>query len=112
MLSACVFWTVPRISACQAEAFDIGRLEIAILEQARDYSNLSTDEEILAELQHFGGKTNLIDFTEDFLIALFFASESAEAENGRVVLHWPDPKRIIKPRGMNNRVVFQKSVIR
>ena len=30
------------------------------------------DFEILTEIQHYGGKTNLIDFTTDYLVALFF----------------------------------------
>ena len=31
----------------------------------------SEELEILTELQHYGGTTNLIDFTTDYLIALF-----------------------------------------
>ena len=39
--------------------------------------NESVDFEILTELQHYGGKTNLIDFTTDYLIALFFACDGS-----------------------------------
>ena len=98
-------------SDSQNEAFDIGRLELEILEQVRDYSTVTDDVEILAELQHFGGKTNLIDFTEDLLIAFFFASADDETTDGRIILHWPDSNKVVKPRGTNNRVVFQKSVL-
>lgn len=44
------------------------------------------DSEILAKLQHYGGKTNLIDFTADFLVALFFACEGADHMDGRIIL--------------------------
>ena len=42
--------------------------------------------EILTELQHYGGRTNLIDFTTDYLIAIFFACAGHPEENGRVIL--------------------------
>ena len=56
-----------------------------------DYSELkpiiNSDElEILTELQHYGGKTNLIDFTTDYLIAIFFACAGHPTEDGRVIL--------------------------
>lgn len=44
------------------------------------------DFQILATLQHYGGKTNLIDFTEDFLVALFFACEGEDHRDGRIIL--------------------------
>ena len=40
---------------------------VELTEKARDF-------EILTEIQHYGGKTNLIDFTTDYFIALFFAN--------------------------------------
>lgn len=57
------------------------------------------DLEILAELQHYGAATCLIDFTTNFLIALFFASAKPEKQavrnsGGRVfivdLLHTPN----------------------
>ena len=42
--------------------------------------------ELLTELQHYGGKTNLIDFTIDYLIAIFFACSGEPKEDGRVFL--------------------------
>ena len=38
---------------------------------------------ILANLQHHGFKTNLIDFTSDFLVALFFACDEEEDATGQ-----------------------------
>ena len=92
------------------EAFDITRVEEEMLADARRYTTLEGDEEILTEIQHFGGKTNLVDFTADFLIALFFASVEKEQTDGRVVLHWPEPESVLRPKHTMNRIVSQRSV--
>ena len=79
------------------------------------YTQKTDDFEILTEIQHFGGKTNLLDFTTDYRIALFFACDSSPFKDGRVILQdrngaikdWiiepcdPDPK---------SRVRVQKSI--
>ena len=78
------------------EAFDITRVEEEMVADARRYTTLAGDEEILTEIQHFGGETNLIDFTDDYLIALFFASIENEQTDGRVVLHWPEPESVLQ----------------
>ena len=56
----------------EAEHFDIEIVQKEILNKAKKYTHEKDEFEILTELQHFGGKTNLIDFTTDYLIALFF----------------------------------------
>ena len=48
----------------------------------------TADREILTELQHYGGKTNLIDFTTDYRIALYFACSGDYLKTGRVVRNW------------------------
>ena len=40
-------------------------------EATEDYTHEKVEFEILTELQHYGGYTNLIDFTTDSHIALF-----------------------------------------
>ena len=50
----------------------------------------TTDFEILTEIQHYGGKTNLIDFTIDYLVALFFACDGHHDKDGRVILQKAD----------------------
>ena len=95
---------------CRNEAFDIARLENEIVQHARQFTTVADDNEILAEIQHFGGSTNLLDFTDDYLIALFFACADKQKEDGRVVLHWPNSDAVVRPKQTNNRVVFQKSV--
>ena len=92
------------------EAFDIGQVEQEIAENARQYTTLADDVEILTEIQHFGGATNLIDFTDDYLIALFFASVAGNGKDGRVVLHWPESDTAVRPKQTMNRIVSQKSV--
>ena len=60
----------------EAEHFDIEIAQEQVLKEAQDYIDETDDEfEILTQLQHNGGQTNLIDFTTDYLIALFFACD-------------------------------------
>ena len=68
------------------------------------------DNDILDQLQHFGYSTNLIDFTTDYHIALFFACDGEPEKDGRVILL--DKKRYPprKPRVPDNRVIAQKSM--
>ena len=70
------------------------------------------DFEILAEIQHYGGKTNLIDFTTDYLIALFFACDGHHNKEGRVILQKTEEiQDIIEyPRNPRHRVSAQKSI--
>jgi len=42
--------------------------------------------ELLAELQHFGAATGLIDFSKNFLVALWFASNSNLEKDGKISL--------------------------
>ena len=68
--------------------------------------------ERLSEIQHYGGKTNLIDFTKDYHIALFMACDGDPDENGRIILQArtsvePYIEESYEPI---NRVIAQKSV--
>ena len=98
--------------------FDIANFQKASLEEAKAYISETDDIDetddigILTELQHFGGKTNLIDFTEDYLIALFFACDGSHDKEGKVILlkRESDDYAIRKPRRTINRVESQKSV--
>ena len=70
------------------------------------------DFEILTEIQHYSGETNLIDFTTDYFIALFFACDGHHNELGRVILQKTEEiKNMIKhPRNPRHRIITQKSV--
>ena len=77
----------------------------------------NADFELLTEIQHYGGKTNLIDFTEDYSVALFFACQSKygdDREDGRVILQKIEDLEkagmIAYPEKPRHRVVAQKSV--
>ena len=76
------------------------------------YDSETAEFELLTEIQHYGGKTNLIDFTTDYLIALFFACDGYHNEPGRVILQKiEDINDMIKhPRNPRHRVIAQKSV--
>ena len=84
-----------------------------MLRTAADYIHEEDDVEILTQLQHYGGKTNLIDFTTDYLFALFFACDGFPGNHGRVILL--QKTKVIKayieePRSLINRVRDQKSI--
>ena len=97
---------------------NITRARETILEEVKAYISKTDDIDetddigILTELQHFGGKTNLIDFTEDYLIALFFACDGSHEEDGRVILLKRQSRayKVKRPRRTINRVESPKSV--
>lgn len=93
--------------------FDIESIQERMLKAAKDYTYEEDDFEILTELQHYGGHTNLIDFTTDNHIALFFACDGFHDKDGRMILleKTEQIKEQIKPpRNPQNRIIAQKSV--
>ncbi len=95
----------------EAEEFNIEEVQKEILKEAQRHTRKTDELEILAELQHYGGNTNLIDFTTDYLIALFFACDGEPDEDGRVVLMRKSEEiRLYEPKTPENRVIAQKSV--
>lgn len=101
-----------RYADIEAPAFDIEKVQAEILEQARGYTAETDEFAILSQLQHHGGATNLIDFTNDFLIALFFACNGEPEESGRVVLlaNTGADYQVIEPNEPSHRIIAQKSV--
>ena len=104
------------------EAFDSGRFNLMrtqeeTVREARNYIHKyeKMDFEILTELQHFGKKTNLIDFTTDYHIALFFACDCSHDKGARVILlkkteEINEKYQIENPESPQNRVMAQKSI--
>ena len=97
--------------------FDLEDLQKETLIEARNHIREHTkkDFEILTELQHFGSPTNLLDFTTDYHIALFFACDGAHDKDGRVVLLKRTKEinkkyQIVEPQNPQNRVIAQKSI--
>lgn len=78
----------------------------------QDDSDIAVDFEILTEIQHYGGKTNLIDFTTDYSIALFFACDGHHDACGRVVLLQTEAiqNMIVHPWNPRHRVIAQRSI--
>ena len=97
-----------------AEQFDIHDIQREIIKEAKEYIGEEDEFEILTQLQHYGGKTNLIDFTYDYLIALYFACDGYPESDGRVfMLQNPGvviDYRVRRPNNPPNRVIAQKSV--
>lgn len=95
------------------ERFDIEEVQNAVLDVSKQFSRKPISElEHLSEIQHFGGKTNLIDFTKDYHIALFMACDGAPDDNGRIILQ---ARTSVEPYFEEsyepiNRVIAQKSV--
>ena len=85
--------------------FNIGHAQQRRIELAQQYAPYLSDDDILTRLQHLGGKTNLIDFTRDLNIALFFGSYHSPDRDGRVILM--DEAHVLRdrPAGFLDRLV-------
>lgn len=97
------------------ESLVVGQSKRRFIEKSEQRSIIDSDElEILTELQHYGGITNLIDFTTDYLIAIFFACVSLPTKNGRVILlkksERMEDEMTIRPQNPRPRVIAQKSI--
>lgn len=75
-----------KLEAAKVLHLNVEDVQRSELEAAKNYTDLTEEFEILVQIQHFGGKTNLIDFTTDYLIALFFAANGSHDKDGRVIL--------------------------
>ncbi len=96
-----------------AEYFDIEAFQEVMLTSANKFSRKPISElERLSEIQHYGGKTNLIDFTTDYLIALFMACDGSRGKDGRLILQKKEQINLYIQESYEpvNRVTAQKSV--
>ena len=93
--------------------FDIEVLQKAVLSVSTQFSRKPISEvERLSIIQHYGGQTNLIDFTKDYLIALFMACDGSPDDDGRIIMQEQTliEPYIEEPYEPINRVIAQKSV--
>lgn len=90
--------------------YHIEKIQSEILQAAKDFTGLTDEQDILSQLQHYGYSTNLIDFTTDINIAIFFACDGHPKEDGRVILLDRSRYPLIKPKNPANRAIAQKSV--
>ena len=101
------------LEVVKAKYSDIKEVQAETVAAARAYTDKTEDFEILTDLQHYGGKTNLIDFTTDYNVALFFACYGSPGEDSRVVIlkKTEAVKETLKhPQKPEKRVCAQKSV--
>ena len=101
------------LKVVKARYYDIADVQAEIVRDAKIYTDKTNDFEILTEIQHYGGKTNLIDFTTDYKIALFFASSGFPDKHGRVIIlqRTEAAKNMIEiPQDSVKRATDQKSV--
>ena len=92
-------------------------MENDIVDKAKRLFPPHTNElEILTDLRHFGGKINLIDFTRNLHIALFFACNGSFDENGEIILFNTskngqfEVKEPVKTQTSQKRIIAQDSV--
>ena len=101
------------LDAINAQYSNIKKVEAGIVAEAKAYTNKTDDSEIRYDLQHYGGKTNLIDFTTDYNVALFFACYGSPTESGRVIILRETEKikeMLRHPKTPEIRVGAQKSI--
>ena len=92
------------------EGFDIRNVQEEIIEEAGKYAPELTREDLISQLQHYGHPTNLIDFTTDYLIALYFACSTEPARDGRIILLDTVNAELFRLRTPANRIKAQKSI--
>ena len=107
----------PSSAEFDSHRFNLTNFQKEKLDEVRNYTheNQKRDFELLTELQHYGSKTNLIDFTTDYHIALYFACDGSHDKDGRVILlkrsqETRDKYNIETPQTPQNRVIGQKSI--
>ena len=69
--------------------------------------------EVMSAVQHYGGKTNFVDFTTDVNIALFFGCDGHYSEDGRIIVlekRRTEHQQFHEPLGPNDRAPAQRSV--
>lgn len=79
--------TLARIMPVGATDADLAKLELKILHSGLSFFAPHVwDIEAMADLRHFGGLVNCIDFTRNILVALFFACLEAPDKPGKLLL--------------------------
>lgn len=94
------------------EDFDIEFVQKEILDEASKYTEKTDELEILTELLYHGATTNLIEFTTDSHVALFFACDDSPTEDGRIILQKRDSLAcyLRHPHEPKRRIIAQKTV--
>ena len=78
------------------DGVDISHVQEEMLGTARGFTTETDEHEILATLRHNGGVVNVVDFTTDYNVALFFACDGSTENNrhdGRIIVLAPIHRR-------------------
>ena len=79
--------TLARIMSEGATAADLAELELKILHSGLSFFTPHVwDIEAMADIRHFGGLVNFIDFSRNILVALFFACLGDPNKPGKLLL--------------------------
>ena len=95
------------------DGVDISHVQEEMLGTARGFTTETDENEILATLRHNGGVVNVVDFTTDYNVALFFACDGSTEDNrhdGRIILLDRDAFQTFVPKVPANRVLGQRSI--
>ena len=95
------------------DAITLSQVQREMLGTARQFTSEADEHQILATLRHNGGPVNLVDFTTDYNVALFFACDGSTADNsedGRLIVLDKDRLKTFVPKVPTNRILVQKSI--
>ena len=95
------------------DAITLSQVQKEMLGTARQFTSEADDHQILATLRHNGGPVNLVDFTTDYNVALFFACDGSVVDNkedGRLIVLDKYRLETFVPKIPTNRVLAQKSI--
>ena len=95
------------------DGLDITHVQEEMLGTARGFTADTDQHEILAMLRHNGGVVNVVDFTTDYNVALFFACDGSDTDNwhdGRIIVLDKTSFETFLPKAPANRVLAQKSI--
>ena len=96
----------------EVDGLEIEFVQKEILDEARKYTEKTDELEILIELLYHGATTNLIAFTTDSHVALFFACDGSPTEDGRIILKKRDSvtRYLKQPHEPKRRMIAQKTI--
>ena len=89
---------------------DVDENHIGDLRDRKELLRSSTARRLLYRLRHRGFPTNIVDFTGNLTVALYFAcQEGHDDEDGRVLICARQPGHLLQPDISDLRVVVQNS---
>ena len=84
-----------------------------IIKKAQEYTEKKDNcIDTLAKVRHYDGFTNLIDFTSNCLIALYFACQTHKNKNGRLIMLLEKPKEKLERKESKEDYVTYTSKIK